>query len=122
MRYLVKINDKKYEVEVEKITPIVETGMAAVPAEKEAPRKDRPEKPAASVPTGGEKVTAPIPGTILEVKVQNGQKVKKGQLLLILEAMKMENEILAVRDGVVEAISVVKGTSVNTGDLLLALA
>ena len=63
-----------------------------------------------------------MPGTILDVKVSNGQAVKKGDVLFVLEAMKMENEILAPADGTVSAVSVQKGASVNTGEMLCALS
>ena len=62
-----------------------------------------------------------MPGTILDVKVSNGQAVKKGDVLVILEAMKMENEIMAPRDGVVASVNTSKGSSVNSGDVLLSL-
>ena len=62
-----------------------------------------------------------MPGTINAVKVANGQSVKKGDVLVILEAMKMENEIMAPRDGVVASVNVTKGASVNTGDVLVSL-
>ena len=62
-----------------------------------------------------------MPGTINDVKVSNGQSVKKGDVLVVLEAMKMENEIMAPRDGVVASVNVTKGATVNTGDLLVSL-
>jgi len=67
-------------------------------------------------------VTAPMPGTVLDVKVAQGASVKKGDLLLILEAMKMENEILAPRDGQVASVSATKGAAVQNGDVLCTLA
>ena len=62
-----------------------------------------------------------MPGNILDVRVSAGQTVKKGDVLLILEAMKMENEILAARDGVVASVAVAKGATVNSGDVMLTL-
>ncbi|MBQ7848860.1 MAG: acetyl-CoA carboxylase biotin carboxyl carrier protein subunit, partial [Clostridia bacterium] len=70
---------------------------------------------------GGEKVNAPMPGNIRDVKVAAGQTVKKGDVLVILEAMKMENEIMAPRDGKVAQVACTKGSTVNTGDALVVL-
>ena len=116
--YRITVNGKTYEVSVE------ETGAAAAPAApvSPAPAKAAPAPaPAASAPAGAEKVTAPMPGTVLAVKVAVGQAVKKGETVVLLEAMKMENEIPAPRDCVIASISVNKGSSVQAGDLLLSL-
>lgn len=126
MIYVVNINDKSYEVEVEKgkanivktttvaaQTPVVQTAAAAAPAPQ-----------VASAPAGnvtGEPIKSPMPGSILDVKASVGAKVKKGQLLFILEAMKMENEIFSSLDGVVSQIMVSKGTSVSTNDILMVI-
>ncbi|MBP3632207.1 MAG: acetyl-CoA carboxylase biotin carboxyl carrier protein subunit, partial [Oscillospiraceae bacterium] len=77
--------------------------------------------PVAVAPAGGEKVTAPMPGNILAVNVAAGDTVKRGQVLLILEAMKMENEIMAPRDGKVTAVAVAKGAAVESGALLCTI-
>ncbi len=129
MIYEVTINNKTYEVEVEK-------GQAAVLATKAAAPVAVPQAipaavpvaapvpqaaPAAAVVAGGEAVKAPMPGTILDVKVSSGAKVKKGDTLFVLEAMKMENEISAPADGVVVQIQTAKGASVNTGDILAVM-
>ena len=118
--YRITVNGKTYEVSVE------ETGAAAAAAPaapvSPAPAKAAPAPaPAASAPAGAEKVTAPMPGTVLAVKVAVGQAVKKGETAVLLEAMKMENESPAPRDGVIASISVNKGSSVQAGDLLLSL-
>lgn len=126
MIYIVRINDKEYEVEVEKgkatlvnITEAAPAAPAAAPAAVSAPA---PAPAAAAVISGGgEVIKAPLPGTILDIKVGAGMPVKKGQILLILEAMKMENEVVAPRDGVVGQIIINKGASVATNDALLTL-
>lgn len=90
------------------------TGAPAAPAAAPAPA-------APAVPAGGEKITAPMPGTILAVNVANGSAVKKGDVLMILEAMKMENEIMAPCDGAVTSVAVTKGASVESGTLLCTI-
>ena len=136
MKYVVTINGKKFEVEVEKVggaakslsrqpveraerreavkaEPVVETKAAVAPAPVEA-------APAATT-TGGTTITSPMPGTILDVKVNVGDKVKFGQTLAILEAMKMENDIPATGDGEVAEIRVKKGDAVETDAVLIVL-
>ena len=124
MKYKVTLNGRTYEVEVEAgkamlldeyeaIAPAPAAAAAPVAAPAAAPAAAAP---AAPVVTGsGEAVNAPMPGTILKVNVTNGQAVKAGQVLVVLEAMKMENEIMAPKDGTITAVAVQKGASVDTG-------
>jgi glutaconyl-CoA/methylmalonyl-CoA decarboxylase subunit gamma len=114
-KYLVKVNGNQYEVEVEEVGGAAPaTAPAATAAAPAAPR-------AAAAPAGAAVVQAPMPGTILKVNVGVGDTVKKGQVLIILEAMKMENEIVAPGDGKVASVNVSKGSSVNAGDVLVSM-
>ena len=108
-KYRVNVNGTVFEVEIEEMT-----GAPAAPAAAPAPA-------APAAPAGGEKITAPMPGTILAVNVANGSAVKKGDVLMILEAMKMENEIMAPCDGAVTSVAVIKGASVESGTLLCTI-
>jgi len=131
MKYIVSINDKNYEVEVErgearivKTTQAIQVEMSPseVPAVPNLPAAGVNAEVTTPVAVGdGEPIKAPLPGVILGVKVNAGASVKRGEILLILEAMKMENEIVAPRDGLVTQIVASKGTSVNTGDVLVML-
>ena len=127
MKYLVRINNKEYEVEVERgrANLVKTTEVESVPApEQPAPLPAVPAAPAAGAAprtAGGEPIEAPMPGTVLEVKAGAGTSVKKGDVVLILEAMKMENEIRAPRDGKVSQVVVSKGASVSTDDILMVL-
>lgn len=119
-KYKVNVNGTMYEVEVELMSETEAKASAPVAAPAEAPAA--PAAPAAPVAAGeGEKIESPMPGTILAVNVQNGDTVKKGQVLMILEAMKMENEIMAGCDGTVTSVAVTKGQSVETGALLCTI-
>lgn len=127
MKYKVTLNGKVYEVEVEKGEAIlVDEYTAAAPAPVAAAPVAAPTAPAAPVAaapaTGGEAINAPLPGTVLDVKFSAGQAVKKGDIIVIIEAMKMENEVLAPRDGVVAGVFVQKGSSVDTGAALATLS
>ena len=108
-KYRVNVNGTAYEVEIEEMT-----GAPAA-----APVAAAPAAPAAS--GAGESITSPMPGNILAVNVAAGDMVKKGQVLMILEAMKMENEIMAPHDGKVTAVAVTKGAAVESGALLCTI-
>ena len=119
-KYNITVNGNTYEVLVEEAdasTPVAYTAPTAAPV---AAPKATP-KAAAPVAGGAVKVTSPMPGTILNVKVSVGQSVKKGDVICVLEAMKMENDIPAPQDGVIASINVQKGASVNAGDVLASL-
>lgn len=122
-KYVITVNGAKYEVVVEeadinaKFTK-AEAPKAAPAAPAAAPKAAAPKAASA----GATAVNAPLPGNILKVKATQGSVVKKGDLLCVLEAMKMENEILAPADGTVTAVYAKEGTSVNTGDVLFELA
>lgn len=126
MKYVVTINGKQYDVEVEKVSggykPMSMGAKAAPAAPAPAPAAPAPAAPkAAPVSAGDNTVTSPMPGTILGVKVKEGDAVKAGQLVIILEAMKMENEIVAPADGVVASVAVKEGDTVETDATLVVL-
>ena len=132
MKYKVTLNGRTYEVEVEagkamlldEYEAIVPTAAPAAAPVAAAPAAAAPAAApaAAAVTAAGEAVSAPMPGTILKVAVTQGQAVKAGTLLCVLEAMKMENEIMAPKDGTVAQVVVSKGASVSTGDALVVIA
>ncbi|RHU46273.1 biotin/lipoyl-containing protein [Clostridium sp. TF11-13AC] len=145
MKYVATINGKKYEVEVEKLEayksldrngvaapaapvlpasapvqrPAAPAPVAAAPAPAPAPAAAP--APKAAAPAGATTVEAPMPGKILNIKVSEGQAVKFGEVVVIMEAMKMETEIVAPADGTVSKILVKAGDSVDTGAALVAL-
>lgn len=129
MKYKITLNGKTYEVEVEKGEAIVaaeyEAMAPAAPAPAAAPAAPAAAAPAApaapAVAVNGEVVPAPLPGAVVAIKVAAGDSVKKGQVLVVIEAMKMENEVMAPRDGVVAQVITAKGASVNSGDPLVTL-
>ena len=128
MKYKVTLNGRTYEVEVEAgkamlldeyeaIVPSAPAPVAAAPAP--APVAAAPAAAPAAPAGSGEAVTAPMPGNILKVNVTAGQAVKEGDVLCVLEAMKMENEILAPKAGTVTSVAVAKGSTVDTGAALV---
>lgn len=131
-KFIINVNGNSYEVEVEEVVggavqrpaapvaqaPVSAPAPAAKPAPAPAPKEEKKE---VVVSQGQEVVEAPMPGNIWKIEVKEGDTVKAGDILLILEAMKMENEILAPRDGVVASINTTQGATVNTGDKLVVL-
>ena len=133
MKYKVTLNGRTYEVEVEagkamlldEYEAIVPSAPAAAPVAAPvaaAPAAAPAPVAAPAVTAAGDAVTAPMPGTILKVNVTQGQAVKEGDVLCVLEAMKMENEIMAPRAGTVAQVIAAKGASVDTGAALVVLA
>lgn len=134
-KFNIKVNGQAYEVEVEEVAggfapaPVVPVAAApapavapvAAPAPEKAEAKAAPVPAPVAAPAGGTQLKAPMPGTVIDFKATNGAAVKKGQTILILEAMKMENEIVAPADGVITFVAS-KGASVNTDDLLAVIA
>lgn len=125
MKFKVTLNGKTYEVEAEKGAPMPETvytAPAAAPAPAvEAPAAAAPAPAPAPAAVSGTVVSSPLPGNVLAIEVNPGEAVKAGQVLVLIEAMKMENEIVAPCDGVVKQILVNKGAVVATGDKLLVI-
>ena len=115
--YKVKVNGKVYEVELESVSE--KAGTIAAPAQA-APQPAAPAAPAATSGEGFEQ-KAPMAGTILDVKVSVGQSVNVGDVVCILEAMKLENEVVADKAGVVKSIAVSKGTAVENGQVLVVI-
>ena len=125
-KFLINVNGTSYNVDVEEIkdgitmapsAPSTAPVMAAAPSAASAAAP----KASAVIPEGGTKVTSPMPGTISGINVKPGDTVKKGTVLLILEAMKMQNEIMAAGEGTVTAVLVVNGDVASTGQVLVVL-
>ena len=129
-RFSVTVNGNVYDVEVEEIGAGAPAAAPAAPAAAPAPvatpaaPKAAPAAPKAAAPAGtagAVSVSAPMPGNILKVNVTAGQAVKKGDIICVLEAMKMENDIPAPQDGTIASVNVQKGASVNSGDVLVTM-
>ena len=110
--YKVNVNGNLYEITLEVID------KADI---KEAPKAAAPAAAPVSAPAGAQTITAPMPGNILKVNVAQGQSVKKGEVMMILEAMKMENEIMCPCDGTVASVNVNVGATVETGTVLCSV-
>ena len=129
-RYQITVNGVAYDVTVEElggapVAPVAPAPVAAAPAPVAAPAPAPAAAPApapAAAPAGGTPVNSPMPGTILRVNVKVGDAVKSGDVLMVLEAMKMENDICAPCDGTVAAVAVSQGAAVTTDELLVTLA
>ncbi|MDD4492990.1 MAG: biotin/lipoyl-binding protein [Eubacteriales bacterium] len=138
-KYVVKVNGNEYEVEVEEIKndgsgfdvksikpsvapAAVKAAPVPAPASAQAPKTSANPAPsnAAPAPAGSRTIDAPMPGTILKINVKPGDSIKKGDLLVVLEAMKMENDIVSPFDGRIAGIHTQTGASVNTGDALVS--
>ena len=123
-KYNITVNGTTYEVFVEEAgsvasAPVAPVAPVAAPAAAPAPKAAPAAAPAGA--QGANKVIAPMPGTILDVKVSAGQSVKKGDVICVLEAMKMENDIPAPCDGVIASVNVQKGASVNANDVIASI-
>ena len=119
----VTVNGKTYSVQVEEVGGAVAAApVAAAPVAAPAAPAAAPVATAPATAAGGEAVEAPMPGTVLDIKVAVGDTVKAGQVLLVLEAMKIENDIPAPKDGTVVAIHVAKGETVDSGKAMISLA
>ncbi len=134
-KFNITVNGKSYEVDVEEVggyvaparrpeavsAPVAASTPAPTSTPARAPAPAAKPAPAAAPVSGGETINSPMPGTILDIKVNVGDSVANGTVLVILEAMKMENEIMAPSAGKVLSINVTKGASVNSGDVLVVI-
>lgn len=127
-KFRVLVNGSEYKVEIEELSDDTSIPQPVAPVPKATPapstKPAAPTKPTpakAEIATNGG-ITAPMPGTVLRIEVEVGATVNKGQTLLVLEAMKMENEIQAPADGKVQELNVAQGVSVNAGDTLIVLS
>lgn len=116
--YRITVNGVAYDVAVEEMD---EGAATSAPAPAAAPKPAAPKAAPAAAGAGAVKINSPMPGNILSVKASAGQAVKKGDVLMILEAMKMENEICAPQDGTIASVQVAAGDSVESGDVLATM-
>lgn len=123
-KFVINVNGKSYDVEVEEIrdgvavpAPVVTAAPVAAPAPQAAPAA----APKATGAAGSVKIESPMPGTVLKINVKVGDSVEEGQAVAVLEAMKMENDIVAPSAGTVASVNVSVGDSINTGDILVTL-
>lgn len=114
----ITVNGVAYDVQVEEVGGSASAPVAAAPA---APAAPAPKAAPAAAPTSGEPLNCPMPGTIISVNVSVGQQVKLGDVVVVLEAMKMENEIKAPKDGTITSVNVNKGDAVESGTLLVTI-
>ncbi|MBW8381650.1 MAG: biotin/lipoyl-binding protein [Youngiibacter sp.] len=129
-KFRIKINEKEYMVEMEELGTAPGPGpisaapaVAAVPVQAEAPAAPVAPPVPVSIPSGeGTAIDAPMPGTIISVQVKAGDQVKENQVLVVLEAMKMENEIVSPKDGIVSAVHVTKGSAIDVGAPIVTIA
>ncbi len=120
-KFIINVNGNSYEVEVEEVGGVATSAPVAAPKAAPAPEAASAPAPVSAPPAGATNVTAPMPGTVVSVKVKVGDTVNEGDVLCVLEAMKMENEIMAPKGGKVVAVSASQGASVNTGDALVSI-
>lgn len=122
-KFVINVNGKSYDVEVEEIRNgvAVATPVVSAPAAAPAPQAATAAAPKASGTAGSVKIEAPMPGNVLKVNVKVGDTVAEGQAVAVLEAMKMENDIVAPSAGTVASVNVSVGDSVNSGDVLVTL-